>query len=90
MVRIISNNLMLHYKNNSALPKKLPEVLLYMITDEYNLKTTYDLLKNKDAEYNKFLLIKLLDIQQDYAFELKYKNNILFNLLFFVVCLSLL
>lgn len=72
MVRIIGNNLMLHYKNNSALPKKLSDVLLYMITDEYNLKTTYELLKNKDAEYNKFLLIKLLDIQQDYAFELKY------------------
>ena len=49
----------------------LKTVIKNQITEDYNLKTIYSKFKSKkDEEFNKKLLIKLLEIQCDYAFEL--------------------
>ena len=52
-------------------PKNLKDVLKHLMVHEYNLETTYDCLKSQDDKFNKYLLLKLLEIHCDVAFELE-------------------
>ncbi len=52
-------------------PKNLKNVLKHLMVHEYNLETTYNYLKSQDDEFNKYLLLKLLEIHCDVAFELE-------------------
>ncbi len=71
LIRTIRNRLWREWKSPEDLPKDLKAVLKYLITDYKNLKDTYELLKSKNKIFNKFLVLKLLEIQSDAAFELK-------------------
>ena len=71
LINVVKKHLKLKWKNPEEDSKELKDVVKYLITQEYNLQETYNLLKDKDDEYNKYLLLKLLDLQTDLAFELQ-------------------
>lgn len=67
---IIKKKLCKEINSKNEFSQSLKAVLKYLITKEKNLVETYNFTKNKNEEYNKKLLIKLLELQHDRAFEL--------------------
>lgn len=70
LIRTVRNRLWREWKSPEDLPKDLKAVLKYLISDHKNLKDTYELLKSKNKIFNEFLILKLLELQGDAAFEL--------------------
>ncbi len=71
LIKTVRNRLWREWKSPQDLPKDLKAVLKYLITNHKTLKDTYELLKSKNRTFNKFLILKLLEIQSDVAFELQ-------------------
>ncbi len=72
LFKIIKRHIIINYdKKNYSLIPAMNRVLSTLITKEHDILTTYNLLKSKDNDYNKYLLLILLDRQEDDAFELK-------------------
>ncbi len=73
LLQILKDNLIVCYIKKLEAPKDLKEALKYLLYRK-NLKELYQVFKDDhDDQYNKYLLFKLLEFQQDLAFELK--NN---------------
>lgn len=70
LIKTVRKRLWREWKSPQDLPKDLKAVLKYLITNHKTLKDTYELLKSKNKIFNKFLILKLLEIQSDAAFEL--------------------
>lgn len=71
LTKTIEKRLWKEWKTTSDLSKELKAVLKYLITDYKNLKGTYKLLESKNEKFNRFLMLKLLEMQTDVAFELR-------------------
>ncbi len=71
LLKTIKHCLWQRWKSRKDLPKELKEVLKYLIIDNKTLKDTFNALRLKNNEYNKFLVMKLIELQCDAAFGLK-------------------
>lgn len=70
LLSIIKDNLILGYLNKQELPKDLKDIIRYLLYRK-NLKEIYTEFKDaNDENYNKYLLLKLLEFQHDLAFDL--------------------
>ena len=75
LLQILKDNLIGCYINKWEASKELKEALKYLLYQK-NLKEIYLELKDEsDGKYNQYLLFKLLEFQQDLAFELKNNYN---------------
>ncbi|MGN0812482.1 MAG: hypothetical protein ACI4MQ_03120 [Candidatus Coproplasma sp.] len=70
LIKVIKNRLWREWKTPNDLPKELKAVLKYLLTEGSNLSDTFTKLKTKDAQFNKYLLINLLQLQCDVASKL--------------------
>lgn len=71
LLQILKDNLIRCYTRKSEASKDLKEALKYLLYQK-NLKELYLAFKDEyDETYNQYLLFKLLEFQQDLAFELK-------------------
>ena len=71
ILRILRDNLVQCYLKKHEVPKDLKDAIRFLFYGK-NLKTAYSKLKDaKDESFNKYLILKLLEFQQDLAFELK-------------------
>lgn len=71
LLKTIKCRLWREWKSPNDLSKDLKEVLKFLIADSKNLNNTFEVLKSKNKEFNKFLILKLLELQSDLASELK-------------------
>lgn len=71
LLRIVKKRLQIEYIIAGNIPKDLKDVLKCLISEEKNLPETYKLLKDKNEDYNTYLLLTLLDIQEDLAGDVK-------------------
>ena len=69
MIKILKNNLLFNHYNKKESSKELKDAVKYLLCHK-NLKDTFNELKSDDEEYNKALFFKLLEFQQDIAFNL--------------------
>lgn len=69
MIKILKNNLLFNHYNKKESSKELKDAVKYLLCHK-NLKDTFSELKSDDEEYNKALFFKLLEFQQDIAFNL--------------------
>lgn len=75
LLQILKDNLIICYIKKLEASKDLKEALKYLLYRK-NLKELYLALKDEpDEKYNQYLLLKLLEFQQDLAFELKNNYN---------------
>lgn len=71
ILKIIRTNLICCYINKNEATKDLKDSIKHLLYNK-NIAEIYKLLKDdKDERYNSFLLLKLLEYQHDFAFELK-------------------
>lgn len=71
LLKILKSRLLIEWKSPRDLPKELKTVLKCLITNHKTLHDTYHALKDKNPTFNKFLILKLLELQCDAASELK-------------------
>lgn len=70
LIKTLKKYVHLNLNNNERLSAEGQEVLKHLICCEKTLKETYALLKEDDDEFNKRLIIELLDIQEQQAYDL--------------------
>lgn len=75
LLKILKSRLLKEWKSPRDLPKELKTVLKYLITNQKTLRDTYQGLKDKNPTFNKFLILKLLELQCDAASELKQMES---------------
>jgi hypothetical protein len=71
LLKTVKNRMYKEYNSKQDLPKELKCVLKFMLVDSKNLIDTYKVLKTKNKSYNEFLILTLLELQTDIAFDLK-------------------
>ena len=71
LIKIVKRYVHLQLNKIERLSVEGNDVLKYLICREKNLKETYEILKKKDYEFNKKLVITLLEIQEQQAFDLE-------------------
>lgn len=78
LLKVVKEKLYVELKNSkdSVLSSEIFKAIKYLSChDQYTIKTTYDFFKNDDKEYNKQLLLTLLQAQEQMAFELSAIEN---------------
>lgn len=74
-INILKSSLIFCYRNKDEAQKDLKDSIKYLLYMK-NLKQIFDDFKDKsNQEYNEYILMKLLEFQEDLAFELKIKYN---------------
>lgn len=77
LLKVVKEKLYVEIKNSekAVLSNEAFKTIRYLSCDKYTIKTTYELLKKDDEEYNKQLLLTLLQAQEQVASELSVIEN---------------
>ena len=78
LLKVVEEKLYVELNNSKdfVLSGETLKVIKYLSCyDKYTIKTTYEFFKKNDEEYNKQLLLKLLEAQEQMAFELSAIEN---------------
>ena len=74
IIRILKDNVKYNFLWNREATPELKMAIKYIICDK-NLKYVYNELKTNSDSYNCNLILKLLEYQQDIAFQLNHITN---------------
>lgn len=77
LLKVVKEELYVEIKNSekAVLSNEAFKTIRYLSCDKYTIKITYELFKKDDEEYNKQLLLTLLQAQEQVAFELSVIEN---------------
>ncbi len=75
LLRILKDNLVNCYVNKLEAQKELKEALKYLLYHKNFLELYLEFKDGTDENFNLYLMLKLLEFQQDLSFELKNKYS---------------